>query len=123
MKLLLIAILFSFIQSPVTVVKNNGDQIVLSQAVFYQNENAATKDLISYSYRGKPGSIQIGNIKRISFKETVKKKKGIPTYRVILVRNDNTKLEVEMDLVKLEGVTADGKSESIGLGSVDKITF
>ncbi|MEQ8629131.1 hypothetical protein [Ekhidna sp.] len=123
MKLLLIAILFSFTQSPVTVVKNNGDQIVLSQALFYQNQNTGTKDVINYSYRGKPGSIKIGDIKRISFKETVRKKKGVPTYRVILVRSNNTKLEVEMDMVKVEGTTADGKSESLGLGSIDKISF
>lgn len=123
MKVLLIAILFSFVQSPVTVVKNNGEQIVLSQAIFYQKQNDGTKNVINYSYRGKPGSIKIGDIKRISFKETVRKKKGIPTYRVILVRSNNTKLEVEMDMVKVEGMTADGKNESMGFGSVDKISF
>ncbi|WP_424961576.1 hypothetical protein [Ekhidna sp.] len=123
MKLLLIAILFSFAQSSVTIVKNNGDQIVLSRAMFYQKQDAGTKDIISYSYRGKPGSIKINEIKRISFKETVRKKKGVPTYRVILVRSNNTKLEVEMDMVKVEGMTADGKSESLGLGSIDKISF
>lgn len=123
MKLILIAILFSFFQSPVTVVKNNGDQVVLKEFIFYQDQESGTKDSIVYSYRGQPGSIKIGELKRISFKETVSKKKGIPTYRVVLVRNNNSKLEVELDLVKVEGITSDGKAESMNFSSVDKISF
>jgi len=123
MKVVLVAILFSFFQSPVTVVKNNGDQVVFKEFIFYQDQESGTKDLITYSYRGKPGSFKIGEVKRVSFKETISKKKGVPTYRVVLVRNDNTKLEVEMDLVKIEGVTADGKTESMNFSSVDKISF
>ncbi|MEQ9466321.1 MAG: hypothetical protein RLN88_02865 [Ekhidna sp.] len=123
MKILLTILVLSFIQAPVTVVKNNGDEVVLTEVRFYQTDDIASVNMLAYSYRGQEGKIPISQIKRISFKESVKRKKGIATYMVILVKSDNSKLEVEMDLNRLEGIGQNGKAESMNLTSVDKISF
>lgn len=123
MKTLLITLLLYFSQSSVTVVKNNGDQLNLSDVVIFQNDVSGSSNSINYSYRGEKAAMAFKNIKRISFKETVKRKKGITTYRVILVKSDNNKLEVEIDLVKLEGIAKSGKMESMNFSSIDKISF
>ena len=123
MKLFLITLILPFIQAPVTVVKNNGDEILLSDVRFYQTDDTASINMLSYSYRGQDGKVPVSQIKRISFKESVKRKKGISTYLVVLVKSDNSKLEVEMDLNRLEGIGQSGKAESMNLSSVDKISF
>ena len=123
MKFTTIILLFTLFQAPLTVVKNNGDQIILTNVRFYQTEKLASKEEISYSYRGTVDKIKLKEIKRISFKETVQKKKGITTYRVILVKDNNDKLDVELDLVKVEGINSQGEKESMNLSSVDKISF
>lgn len=123
MKLLLITLVLSFAQKPVTIVKNNGDQFGLTNVMIFQNETSGSSSSISYSYRGENAQVTFKQIKRISFKETVKRKKGITTYRVILVKSDNSKLEVELDLVKLVGVGMSGKKESMNFSSIDKISF
>ena len=123
MKTLLISIVLFVFQDPVTVTKNNGDQFDLSEVTIYQNETSGSSGLLSYSYRGEGSEVAFSDIKRISFKETVKRKKGITTYRVILVKSNNSKLEIEVDLVKLEGTTKDGKKESMNFSSIDKISF
>ncbi|MEQ8904523.1 hypothetical protein [Ekhidna sp.] len=123
MKFSTIILLFTLFQAPLTVVKNNGDQIILTNVRFYQTEKLASKEEISYSYRGTVDKIKLKEIKRISFKETVQKKKGITTYRVILVKDNNDKLDVELDLVKVEGINSQGEKESMNLSSVDKISF
>lgn len=123
MKTLLITLVFAFFQNPLTVVKNNGDQLSLSNAVIYQNETNGSSSSLNYSYRGESAQVLFKNIKRISFKETVKRKKGVTTYRVVLVKSDNNKIEVEIDLVKLEGMGESGKKESMSFGSIDKISF
>lgn len=123
MNFITITLALAFLQSPLTVVKNNGDQIVLTKAQIYQTEKDASKESIFYSYRGKVENVSLKEVKRISFKETLKKKKGITTYRVVLVKNNNDKLEVELNLVKIEGVNSEGEKESMNLSSVDKISF
>ncbi|WP_425390915.1 hypothetical protein [Ekhidna sp.] len=123
MKLLYITIALAVLQSTTTIVKNNGDQIELKNVLIYQNEKKGSPDVIVYSYRGAKDQVKVKDIKRISFKETIQKKKGITTYRVILVKANNDKLEVEIDLVKVEGLNDEGKKESLSLGSVDKISF
>ena len=123
MKMFLLILALSLFQTQVTVVKNNGDQIGLSNVMIYQNETTGSSDLLDYSYRGEDVKIAFKDIKRISFKETVKRNKGVTTYRIILVKTNNDKLEVELDLVKLEGIKESGKKESMNFGSVDKISF
>ncbi|WP_420318419.1 hypothetical protein [Ekhidna sp.] len=123
MNLLFTAILSLTLQSPITIVKNNGDEIRLSNVQIYQNEKKSSADLLNYTYLGNVESIKIREIKRISFKEALEKKKGVTTYRVILVRSNNDKLEVQLNLAKVEGINNEGKKESLGLGSVDKISF
>lgn len=123
MKMLLIILLSSFFQTPLTVVKNNGDQLGLTDVLIYQNNEVGTAGSLSYSYRGEKNEVEFKDIKRISFKETLKRKKGITTYRVILVKSNNNKLEVEIDLVRLEWTNKSGKKESMGFSSVDKISF
>ncbi|MEO9869580.1 hypothetical protein [Ekhidna sp.] len=123
MKVLLIGLIFSFAQAPATIVKNNGEQIVLSEVLFYQTGESGSSEKIIYSYRGSNSSISLKQVKRISFKETVKRKKGIVTYKVILVKNNNDKLEVEVDMVRLEGKNKNGKSVSMNCSSIDKVSF
>lgn len=123
MKTLLISLILAFTQNPMTIVKNNGDEMGLSNVMIYQSVSAGSTTGLNYSYRGENANVTFKDIKRISFKETVKRKKGIVTYRVILVKSDNTKLEVEMDLVKLEGTSNSGKKESMNFSSIDKISF
>jgi len=123
MNFVLLALLFVFNQDQITVVKNNGDVIVFTDATIFQQENEGSNQGLSYSYRGKVETITLDKIKRISFKETIKKKKGITTYRAILVRTNNTKLEIDIDLVSIDGVTDVGKNESMSFSSVDKISF
>ena len=123
MKQLLIIFVFAFFQAPTTIVRNNGDQLSLKDVVIYQNEEQGSTNSLGYNYRGKSSEIAFSAIKRISFKETIKRKKGITTYRVILVKSDNSKREVEIDLVKLEGINESGKMESMNFSSIDKISF
>ncbi|WP_370086568.1 hypothetical protein [Ekhidna sp.] len=123
MKTALIIILFSLFQTQVTVVKNNGDQVVLKNIKVYQSEGQSSSDALIYSYRGEDSNISFKEVKRISVKETLQKKKGVTTYRVILVKSNNDKLEVDIDLIKLEGTNENGKVESMNLSSVDKISF
>ncbi|SNT26664.1 hypothetical protein SAMN05421640_3047 [Ekhidna lutea] len=123
MKFLFIAILYSFFQSPVTIVKNNGDEIELTNVLLYQTTAKGTPDVISYSYRGAPGKVNIKEVKRISFKENLGRKKGVTTFKAILVKRNNDKLEVEVNLVKVEGTNKEGKKESMNFSSVDKISF
>ncbi len=123
MKLFLISILFSLSQTPVTIVKNNGDETLLSEYRIYQSDLKSSNSSLTYSYRGQGETVPFSQVKRISFKESLKRKKGVTTYRVILVKTNNDKLEVEVDLVKIEGKNKNGKVESMGFGSVDKISF
>lgn len=123
MKAAFIIILFSLFQTQVTVVKNNGDQVVLKNIKVFQSEEHSSSDELLYSYRGENSSIAFGDVKRISVKETLQKKKGVTTYRVILVKSNNDKLEVDIDLIKMEGTNEYGKVESMNLSSVDKISF
>lgn len=124
MKILLIMLSSVLFQGPsVTITKFNGDQFDLNNARIFQEDEVASGKQLSYFYRDQVAAITISDIKRISFKETVKRKKGITTYRVILVKNSNDKLEVEMNLVRVEGIGVDGKEESINLSSVEKISF
>ncbi|MEP0987017.1 hypothetical protein [Ekhidna sp.] len=123
MNMLLITLLLSLTQSPTTIVKKNGDQIVLTDVMIYQTEEMGSPNSINYSIRGKKEKISVDKVKRISFKETIGKKKGITTYRIILVKNNNDKLEVEMNLVKIEGKDKEGKTASMSLSSIDKISF
>ncbi|MEO1254453.1 MAG: hypothetical protein AAFY41_06150 [Bacteroidota bacterium] len=123
MKLFLISILFVALQDPVTVIKNNGDELLLSDYRIYQSSSKASASSLSYSHHGQKKSIALNQIKRISLKESVRKKKGVATFRVIIVKSNNDKLEVEVDLVKIEGKNENGKLESTGFGSVDKISF
>ncbi len=123
MKLLIITFLLLFSQTQVTVVKNNGDQIVLKNIKMFQSEELSSSNNLRYSYRGEESEIAFDEVKRISVKETVQRKKGITTYRVILVKRNNDKLEVDIDLLKLEGTNDNGKLESMNLSSVDKISF
>ena len=123
MKLFLISLILYGFQTPLTVVKNNGDESQLNNFVFYQSDTQSSASSLTYSYRGQSKSIALNQVKRISFKESVRRKKGVTTYRVILVKTNNDKLEVEMNLAKLEGKNKNGKTESIGFGSIDKISF
>ena len=124
MKVFLISWMFyGFFQAPLTIVKNSGDESKFNNYVFYQSDTESSNSQLTYSYRGQNEVIKLSQVKRISFKESVKRKKGITTYRVILVKTNNDKLEVEMDLVKLEVKNKNGKLESMGFGSVDKISF
>ncbi len=123
MKTLLIILVLFFAQGPLTVVKNNGDQLSLTNVSFLQSEGSGSSTSLNYSYRGETNNIAFKNIKRISFKETIKRKKGVTTYRVILVKADNSKLEVEVDLVRMEWTGKAGKKESMSFSSVDKISF
>lgn len=123
MRLIFIICVFVFQQQSLTLVKNNGDQIELTDVKIYQKANAPAADALYFSYRGKEGKIEMSNLKRISFKETMHKKKGVTTYRAILVEKNNDKLEVSIDFVRVEGMNEDGKVESMGLSSVDKISF
>ena len=123
MKTLLLLFITISIQAPVTVVKNNGDQLGLSKVKIFQEDTNGSTTSINYSFRGEGRSVTFSEIKRISFKETIKKKKGVTTFRAILVRADNSKLEVEIDLVRLEGVGKSGKMESMSFSSIDKISF
>ncbi|WP_421762746.1 hypothetical protein [Ekhidna sp.] len=123
MNMLLITLLLSLTQSPITIAKKNGDQIVLTDVMIYQTEEMGSPNSINYSIRGKKEKISVDKVKRISFKETIGKKKGITTYRIILVKNNNDKLEVEMNLVKIEGKDKEGKTASMSLSSIDKISF
>lgn len=123
MKTILIIFGFFLMQNPITVVKNNGDELQLENVKIYQSESQGSGEELNYSYRGEGATLAFEKIKRISFKESIKKKKGITTYRVILVKSDNSKLEVEIDLVKLEGTAKSGKVESMNFSSVDKISF
>ncbi|WP_436517081.1 hypothetical protein [Ekhidna sp. To15] len=123
MKILLITLVLSLAQSPVIIVKNNGDQLDLSNVVIFQSETNGSSNSIRYSYRGEKAKMDFEQLKRISFKETLKRKKGVTTYRVILVKSNNNKLEVEIDLVKLEGIAKSGKVETMNFSSIDKISF
>ena len=123
MQAICLILLLSFSQGSVTIVKNNGDLVVLQEATFYQGDKTGTRNTINYAYRGREESIKVSDIKRISFKETLKKKKGNATYRAILVRKNNTKLEIELQMLRVAGLTPAGKSVSLNLSSVDKISF
>lgn len=118
-----ITILFFFIQSPITIVKKNGDQIVLTDVMIYQSESMGSPDMLTYSIKGKKEKIKVQQVKRISFKETVRKKKGVTTFRIILVKDNNDKLEVELDMLRIVGRDKEGKKESMNLSSIDKISF
>ena len=89
----------------------------------YQSNEKTSNEQIHYLIRGKQEQIKLSEVRRISFKETVQKKKGITTYRAILVKSNNDKLNVEIDLVKVEGLTEDGQMESLSFSTVDKISF
>lgn len=123
MKVLLIALLLPFYQSQIKIVKNNGDEIVLTEVLIFQTDKKGSPNSITYKLRDKEEKIMVKSVRRISFKESLGKKKGIATYRVILVKDNNDKLDVEIDLVKIQGKNENGKMESLGLGSVDKISF
>lgn len=120
---LVIVLSVHFIQSPAIVSKNSGDEIRLNNyMVFQENLKGAAKQL-KYAYRGDQRSIEIQDLKRITLKETLKRKKGIATFRAVLVKKDNVKLEITIDLVRIEGIGENGKEISINFSSVDKISF
>ena len=72
MQAICLILLLSFSQGSVTIVKNNGDLVVLQEATFYQGDKTGTRNTINYAYRGREESIKVSDIKRISFKETLK---------------------------------------------------
>lgn len=123
MKSVFIICLSFLFQSPAVVVKHNGDEVNIKNALIYQSEGGGSPSQLSYAYRGVSSQIALSQVKRISFKEVVSKKKGITTYRVVLVKKNNDKMEVTMDLSRLEGVGQNGKKESMNFSSIDKISF
>ena len=115
--------LCSFFQSQVTIVKDNGETAQLTNLSFYQKKDSSTKTTLSYFGTDGNKSIDISQLKRINFKELISRNKGVQRWNVILVTKSNAKHDVEMDLVQVEGIDAQGKQEAIGAGSIDKITL
>lgn len=122
MKLLVLFILFS-VQTSGTLTKNNGEQIQLKSVEFYQQQDNSSSTSLNYTFRGKNSTINISELKRVNLKESLDRKKGITTWKALLITKKNEKYEVEIDLVEVTGVTGEGKTESYSANVIDKISL
>lgn len=122
MKILVLLVLFSF-QSSGLITKNNGEQIQLKGVEFFQNQDNGSGSSLKYVYRGKSSTIDLGELKRVNLKESLGKKKGVTTWKTLLITKKNEKFEVELDLVEVVGVNNEGKKESYSANAIDKISL
>lgn len=112
-----------FPQTSMSVTKYNGDVIKLREVAFIQTKSVSDKNSLAYSHSGKKQTIEISRLKRINFKDQLDKKKGVSQWMVILVKESNDKLEVQMDLIEISGINPEGEVEVISASDINKITL
>lgn len=122
MKFILISLFFVFSQGSALVVKNNGDQIRLSNVELYQTSDQPTTTLVC-EFRGEELLLEINDLKRMNLKESMERKKGITTWNALLITNANEKYEVLIDFIEIRGINQDGKEESYSSSIINKISF
>lgn len=122
MKIILISLFFVFSQGSALVVKNNGDQIRLSNIELYQTNDQPTTTLVC-EFRGEELLLEIDDLKRMNLKESMERKKGITTWNALLITKANEKYEVLIDFIEIRGINQDGKEESYSSSVINKISF
>ncbi len=110
-------------QSGITVTKKNGDEIRLSNITVVQSPDVSSDQYISFKSNGKDWTLTLNSIRRINLKSVSSRKKGVPTWEALLVKKDNQKLEVQLDLVRIIGSDSSGGTVEISSNTIDKLSF
>ncbi|MEQ9405913.1 MAG: hypothetical protein RIM99_20135 [Cyclobacteriaceae bacterium] len=105
------------------VVKNNGDEVELSNVCLYYGSSESCSAKATFMYNGKLKEWDFSEVKRINLKEVKSRKKGVVTWKALLIRRDNEKFEVEIQLDRIEGDNPSGEKIEISGGAIDKISF
>lgn len=116
----------SIVQNPVSVFRKNGEEVQYKTIEIVQEgqvKSSARGSTLVFSSRNKRIYKKIGEIRRINLKELENRKKGISTWKALLITTSNEKLEVTFRFSEIRGVAEDGDSSSIPSGSIDKISF
>ncbi|MEM6736119.1 MAG: hypothetical protein AAGC64_08815 [Bacteroidota bacterium] len=121
---LILIITFNFLlQDYVSIMKDNGEILTLTEVRFYQTKSSSSKTTINYRKLGAKKTIELSKLKRINFKNLAERKKGIQKWQVILVEKSNAKHDVELNLVEISGIDSAGKQQVISASSINKITL
>ncbi|MEM0940145.1 MAG: hypothetical protein AAGI25_10200 [Bacteroidota bacterium] len=121
MYLILIITFNFFLQDYVSIMKDNGETLILTQVRFYQTKSTSSETTINYRESGEKKTIELSELKRINFKDLTGKKKGVQKWQVILVKRSNVKHDVELNLVEVSGIDSAGKQYVISASSINKI--
>ncbi|GAB4244217.1 MAG: hypothetical protein Tsb0034_22360 [Ekhidna sp.] len=123
MYILTITLTLLFSQQSAVVVKNNGEEIKLTDITIFQKPNIPSKSAISYSFRGQKRTLDYSAIRRINLKESLGRKKGVTTWKALLVTRENEKFEIEVDIVEIGGKNEEGKEEVYSSHTINKISL
>jgi len=118
----IILIIVGVSQAKVTITKNSGETMQLSQVTFYQG-GQGSKTSLNYMVRDEKHTIELSSLKRINLKESLERKGGVTTWLAILVDKSNDKQEVELKLKEIRGLDENGKEEVVSANTINKITL
>ncbi|MBC6401747.1 MAG: hypothetical protein GDA42_12060 [Ekhidna sp.] len=120
--MLIINLVISIILQSGSIAKKNGEIIRFSDISVYQERDTKAKSL-TFSKGNRLKTIEISELRRINFKESIGKSKGVTRWLAVLVEKNNVKHEVEIELHEIRGVNSDGEEFSLSANTIDKISF
>lgn len=110
-------------QTSCTIVKNNAEEVKLSSLVIHQSTTSTSYDQLVIVINGKKGSMNLKELRRVNLQESLGKKKGVTTWKALIVKKNDQKIEVQLDLIKVSGTSPSGEKMAFMSGSIDKILF
>ncbi|MBC6425448.1 MAG: hypothetical protein GDA51_03070 [Ekhidna sp.] len=120
--MLIINLVISIILQSGSIAKKNGEIIRFSDISVYQERDTKAKALTFFK-GNRLKTIEISKLRRINFKESIGKSKGVTKWLAVLVEKNNVKHEVEIELYEIRGVNSDGEEFSLSANTIDKISF
>lgn len=111
------------LQTHCAVIKNNGDEIKISELVIHQSATSTSFDQLVTFHQGKQHVFELKNLKRVNLQESLGKKKGVTTWKALVVKRNDQKMEVKLDLIRISGTTTSGKKIELSASVIDKISF
>ncbi len=126
--LIIYALLFCMLptmelQEVFVVIKQNGDQIMLKNLKIVQGEDVVSDQALIFSSNGKKMSQPLSDLRRLNLKDDVQKKKGVVTWNALLIKSNDKKLEIQIEIARITGINESGNLVEIPGGSIDKIIF
>jgi hypothetical protein len=120
---LILAFLYPNVQTSCVIVKNNGEEVKLAALVIHQSTTSTSFDQLNFVSNGKKQTLDLKDLKRVNLQEAIDKKKGVTTWKALIIKKNDQKMEVNIDLIKISGTNASGEKMVFMSASIDKILF